>query len=329
MREPTDGQLVAKAADGEYSAFDELVSRHRTRVYYLALSKIRGRDNALDIAQEAFVQAYMSLKSLREPEKFGLWLSSITANLCKMHLRKTSEVLIPFEMIEELHAPVESDPNADIAREALDLLPNGTRSAAILYFIEEMKQTEIAEFLGISLAAVKSRIRDARASLQKEMIYMVKQTAKNEVAKVNETAPVIRIAYAIIMQAILDGADRIELEPAESRVSVSTNNEGMEREIVQAIKACEETEAHATLGKPGLQVSLKVGEDWRELMTLPDYIREPITQRFKLMADVDLACTDKSQEGRIRIRYADNDYVLLVTITPTPMGEKVAVQFAA
>lgn len=169
---------MANAATGDDSAFDELVSRYRTRVYHLALSKVRGRENALDIAQEAFVQAYLSLRTLREPERFAAWLSSITANLCKMHLRRASEVPIAPEMIEQLASPVESDPNAVLAREALDRLPNGTRSAAILYFIEGMKQTEIAEFLGISLAAVKSRVRDARASLQKEMIHMVKQTAK-------------------------------------------------------------------------------------------------------------------------------------------------------
>ena len=180
MREATDGQLAAKAATGDDAAFDELVSRYRTRVYHLALSKVRGRDNALDIAQETFLQAYMSIKTLREPERFAAWLSGITANLCRMHFRKASEVPIPPEMIEELRVSIEPDPNAAMARDALDRLPNGTRSAAILYFIEEMKQTEIAEFLGISLAAVKSRIRDARASLRKEMIHMVKQTAKRE-----------------------------------------------------------------------------------------------------------------------------------------------------
>lgn len=180
LRRATDGQLVLRAAAGDDSAFDELVARYRTRVYHLALSKVRGRENALDIAQEAFVQAYLSLRSLREPEKFGSWLSGITANLCKMHFRKSSDVVLAPEMIEDMQTRAEPDPNAALAREALDQLPNGTRSAAILYFVEEMKQTEIAEFLGISLAAVKSRIRDARASLQKEMIHMVKQTAKKQ-----------------------------------------------------------------------------------------------------------------------------------------------------
>ena len=134
----------------------------------------------MDLAQEAFVQAYLSLTSIREPDKFGAWLASITANLCKMHLRRSSEVPMPPEMVEELRITTEPEPNAALAREALDRLPNGTRTAALLFFVEQMKQAEIAEFLGISLAAVKSRVRDARASLQKEMIHMVRQTAKKD-----------------------------------------------------------------------------------------------------------------------------------------------------
>lgn len=180
MRETTDAQLVAGAVSGDNPAFDELVSRYRTRVYHLALSKVRGRDNALDIAQEAFVQAYLSLGSLREPERFSAWLSGIVSNVCKMHFRRMGEVPVAPEMLGQLEASPEPDPNAALAREALDRLPNGTRSAAILYFIEEMKQSEISDFLGISLAAVKSRIRDARTSLRKEMIHMVKQTGRKE-----------------------------------------------------------------------------------------------------------------------------------------------------
>ena len=124
------------------------------------------------------MQAYLSLRTLREPDRFGAWLAGITANVCKMHLRRASEVPLAPEMIQDLQPPVERDPNAAAVREALDQLPNGTRTAAVLFFVEGMKQAEIAEFLGISLAAVKSRIRDARSSLQKEMIHMVKRTAK-------------------------------------------------------------------------------------------------------------------------------------------------------
>ena len=175
----SDGQLASKAAAGDDSAFNELVSRYRTRVYHLALSKVRSRETALDLAQDAFVQAYVSLNTLRESEKFGAWLTGITANICKMHLRRRSEEPMPTEVIDRMSVrwnPLDVD--AAAARDVLNRLPNGTRSAAILYFVEQMTMAETAEFLGVSLHAVKARIRDARTRLQKEMIDVVKQAAK-------------------------------------------------------------------------------------------------------------------------------------------------------
>lgn len=178
----TDAQLVERALAGDDAAFDELVSRYRVRVYNLALSMVRSRETALDLAQDVFVRAYMSLGTLKEPERFRAWLTGIAANVCKMHLRKPREVAVSSEVMEQLSGSVNpiSDTDADLARQLIDALPNGTRSAAVLYFVEGMKQVEIAEFLGISISAVKARIRDAKMRLQKEMIHMTKRAVKRE-----------------------------------------------------------------------------------------------------------------------------------------------------
>lgn len=175
-------QLVAGAIAGDDRAFDELVSRYRSRVYYLALSKVRHEETARDLAQEAFVRAYLSLPGIREPEKFGAWVAAIVSNVCGSYLRKPHEMPLSAETIQGLfHDSSPATPvndNASIVREILCSLPNGTRSAAVLCFVEEMKMAEIAEFLGIPLSAVKSRIRTARSRIKKEMVDMVKRTAK-------------------------------------------------------------------------------------------------------------------------------------------------------
>lgn len=180
--EPSDSELVSRTISGSGSAFDALVSRYRTRVYYLVLSKVGDRETALDLAQEAFIRAYMSLGVLREPAKFPSWVASIAVNLCKMSLRKSTEVLLPMESLESLsvqeHNRTRIDTDVIVVHEAISKLPDGTRAAALLYFAEEMKMSEVADFLGISLAAVKSRIRDARKRLQKEMIDMVRSQVK-------------------------------------------------------------------------------------------------------------------------------------------------------
>lgn len=176
-----DNTLVTEAIAGNSRAFDELVSRYRSRVYYLTLSKVGQEEAARDLSQETFLQAYLSLSSIREPDKFGSWIAAIASNLCSSYLRRLRETPMAAETIQDIleKSPKSAaDDRASIARDILYSLPNGTRSAAILYFVEEMKMTEIAEFLGISLGAVKSRIRVARSRIKKEMVDMVRATAR-------------------------------------------------------------------------------------------------------------------------------------------------------
>ena len=177
-----DSRLVSAAISGDDRAFDALVSRYRSRVYYLALSKVRYEEAARDLAQDAFVRAYLSLPNIREPERFGAWIAAIASNTCNSYLRKPREMPLPAEAIQDLSRDNGEadlmDDEASVARDILYSLPNGTRTAAVLYFAEEMKMTEIAEFLSIPLSAVKSRIRTARSRIKKEMVDMVRQTAK-------------------------------------------------------------------------------------------------------------------------------------------------------
>ena len=172
-----DAQLVAETLKGDDAAYDKLVTRYRSRVFYLALSKTHNREAALDIAQDVFVSAYTALSTLREMEKFSSWLTSITSNLCLTHLRRAREIAIP---MDDMIAEMNCDIDLMMARQAIDALPNGTRSVAILYFVEEMKLREIAEFLDLTLPAVKSRVREARVRLQKELVDMVRIAAKKE-----------------------------------------------------------------------------------------------------------------------------------------------------
>jgi type IV pilus assembly protein PilB len=142
--------------------------------------------------------------------------------------------------------------------------------------------------------------------------------------KRDEEAPVIRIAYTIIQQAIVEGASEIMIEPS---LEPPVPTEGSRTELAQAVLASAEW-FHAQPGDPGLRVAYRVDGESQEQMSIPNYLREPITERFKQMADMDLACTNESQDGRIPIRWSDTDYLLLVHTTPTPEGEQVLMRFA-
>lgn len=166
----TDSELVQRTLTGDSSAFDELAERYRAAVLRLARRRLWDADEAMDVAQDAFVHAYMSLKSLRDAERFGPWLLAIAGNLCRMRLRGRREVTLSLDAVERIASPLSDNSPSDC--EALRSLPDGARAAALLFFVEGFKQTEIAEKLGISLAAVKARIRSARAHLRKEMQTM-------------------------------------------------------------------------------------------------------------------------------------------------------------
>ncbi len=175
----SDAQLVRDTLKGSNSAFDELVERYRGRVIRAARSRVGIRDEAVDIAQEAFVRAYMSLHTLRDPDQFAPWLMVIAGNLCKMRLRGTREAIVPLEFVESAGVTVTDRDSAGV-RDALDSLPAGTRAAAKLFFLDGLAQSDIAARLGISIPAVKARIRHAKTRLREEMTDMVERTAKKD-----------------------------------------------------------------------------------------------------------------------------------------------------
>jgi RNA polymerase sigma factor (sigma-70 family) len=88
MQETTDTQLIADAKNGDNRAFGQLVERYEWMVHHLALRLVGNEDIASDLAQEAFLQAYLSLKSLQSEPRFKGWLYGIVRNVCMDYLRK-------------------------------------------------------------------------------------------------------------------------------------------------------------------------------------------------------------------------------------------------
>lgn len=167
----SDARLVEMAVAGNDAAFDELVARHRGRVCRVARRIVGCREAADDIAQDALVRAYLTLHTLREPARFGAWVIGIAENLCRMHVRAQREFAVPYSVMDGL-VPAQPALGLGELPARLDLLAAGTRDAAQLYFVQGKKMREVGQELGISLSAVKSRIRDARRGLQLEETTM-------------------------------------------------------------------------------------------------------------------------------------------------------------
>ena len=171
--QPTDDQLVVRARQGDQKAFGELVDRYRDMVYGLGYHLTGDFETARDLAQEAFVQAFVKLNQLREPGKFAGWLRKIATNVHRAQRRRRQVHTVALEAATgAADAPPPSETNI-VVREALDRLRAPERLALTLAYVNGYSQAEIAGFLGVRPQTVKTRLARARQHLRTEVVAMV------------------------------------------------------------------------------------------------------------------------------------------------------------
>ncbi len=170
MVELSDAVLVREAQTGHKEAFSLLVSRHWARVGRL-LQRIHPAE-ADDLRQEAFLQAYLRLDELRQPERFSAWVCGIALNLARMSWRSTPQDWLSWEAWETADShplpeqvAMQQETAVLLARAIADL-PPAERETILLVYGEEWNQQETADWLGISLSAVKVRLHRGRRRLQ-------------------------------------------------------------------------------------------------------------------------------------------------------------------
>jgi len=177
----TDGQLVQRALDGDGPAFGELVDRYRHMVYGLGYHLTGEFEAARDLAQEAFIQAYLKLAQLREPEKFAGWLRRIVLNVQRTQVRSRKVATVTLQ--DETESPAQTPRPSEteiLVRDALGSLREPDRLALTLHYIDGYSCGEIAGFLGVLPEAVKTRLARARQRLKREMTAMVEETFGRE-----------------------------------------------------------------------------------------------------------------------------------------------------
>ena len=182
----TDRELVEKAKKGDQGAFEQLVLYNQNRVYSLALRLLGDREEAADLAQEAFVKAWQGLSSFQGESSFSTWVYRLTTNVCIDHLRKKKrrEAVEPAVSLDDEDsgwaepADWEGDPQKQLERSergkalarALERLPEWQRRALVLRELSGLSYQEIGEALDIDLGTVKSRIARARLNLRKILL---------------------------------------------------------------------------------------------------------------------------------------------------------------
>jgi RNA polymerase sigma-70 factor (ECF subfamily) len=177
--------LVRRAQAGDVTAYEELLRTHQQRVFAVVSSILRRREDIEDVAQQAFVKAYFSLRRFDLRSAFGTWLYKITVNECWDYLRKkrvrrlvyeadlSEEQARQLESIPE-HAGVAARPPEDAERrtEQRDLLDRllgeleeKDRLMLVMKEVEGFSVEEISDVLGLNVNTVKVRLFRARGRL--------------------------------------------------------------------------------------------------------------------------------------------------------------------
>ncbi len=170
MSGPSDLLLVQRAAGGDVGAFEVLVRRYQLRVIRLCVRMLGDRYAAEDAAQDVFLVVWRSMGRFRGDAKFSTWLYRIATNRCVRELRRrpapTSELPEGLAAREGIpHLAVEAAEGLAAAGAAVARLSLDQRVPLLLREVEGLSYGEIAEVLGVSVAAVKSRIYRARVEV--------------------------------------------------------------------------------------------------------------------------------------------------------------------
>jgi RNA polymerase sigma-70 factor (ECF subfamily) len=176
-----DEELVRAAQRGNMLAFEELVGRHRDKVFARAFSMMRNEEDATDISQEAWVKGWQRLKQFQGDSSFLTWMTRIVINLCldalRKHKRQRAESIEAMEEetggVERQMPVVTGNPTAGLERaelrqridKALGQLTYEHRTVLVLHEFEELEYKEIAKRMKCSIGTVMSRLFYARRKM--------------------------------------------------------------------------------------------------------------------------------------------------------------------
>jgi len=167
-----DLELIHRSQAGDTDAFDELVTKYRTKIFSMIYGIVGNECDAWDLAQESFLKAWRSIHRFRGRSSFYTWLYRITTNVTIDSLRRKcrrSEVELDDTIPTFLPSPGDNYERAEIRDQvyaALAQLGPEHRAVIVLKEIEDLQYREIAEILNVSIGTVMSRLFYARKKLQ-------------------------------------------------------------------------------------------------------------------------------------------------------------------
>jgi RNA polymerase sigma-70 factor (ECF subfamily) len=181
VAQANEAELVRRAQAGDTGAFATLVAEHQGFVYNLAWRTLGDLHEAENIAQEAFVRAWLALPRFRQQAQFRTWLYRIVINLCYNHLPRLRRDLaalseaeliaagVPDEALADLAAGVEADERRHFLHRQIEALPESYRLLITLRYQHELSYEEIAHVTSLPLGTVKTGLFRARTQLRQAL----------------------------------------------------------------------------------------------------------------------------------------------------------------
>lgn len=173
-------ELLQRAQAGDHEAFCLLVSQHQSRLFTSVYRVVGHLEDAQDVVQEAFLNAFLSLRQFKGDSRFFTWIYRIALNVAISHRRKAMSRLnarmrtiddaggsvVPLASGEQADAQMEIQDDSRKIHAALDLLSPDHRAVLVMKDMEDMRYEAMAEVLEIPVGTVRSRLHRARLELR-------------------------------------------------------------------------------------------------------------------------------------------------------------------
>ena len=293
MEREDDVQLIHKILAGDEAAFGTLVEKYQKSVHALVWRKIGDYHYAEDIMQDAFLQAYKKLSTLKNPNQFAGWLYVIANRLCidwarkQKSIRKQKPEMQSLEdtrpedieessythHISEQGVTESAEYCQELAQRLLEKLPENERMVVTLFYLDEMSTKEIGKFLGVSANTIASRLHRARKRLQADQERLVQEVFDDVQLSENMKEDIVKQLESI--QSKFDAFMAQAKSDPTSGADILTEahdqlEEALKGEITSELARLAH-EIYKYMGKPGIEKNvslhrrcLKVASDNKE-----------------------------------------------------------------
>ncbi len=172
----TDNQIIQRILTGDQSGYRELANRHKDYAFTVAYKIVGTREDAEEVSQDAFMQAFHALPSFNQEAKFTTWFYRIVFNAALMFKRKKNIVAEDISISEAAQqAPADTSDDLKVneqkkyIQKALNQLSADDVTMITLFYLKEQSLEEIAQIVGISAETAKVKLCRARKRLAEEM----------------------------------------------------------------------------------------------------------------------------------------------------------------